>query len=262
MLNGKILERGDFKWNANFNLAANRNRVVSLLGLDNDNDGKEDDLVGSGLFIGQPIGAIYDYESGGILQIGEEAPKGFFVGTHRIIDQNNDSFIDANDRVIRGRTEPAYNFGLLNEFTYRDFTFRFFINSIQGGKNSYLGQNMPNGLGIGDNIRRNNFWRELDYWTPANPGARYRGLDQGAATEYNYYGNRSFVRLQDITLAYNLNAGLINRLGMKSVKVFVSGKNLATLTKWVGWDPETGSGLATNGRPVMKGISVGLDVRF
>lgn len=262
MLNGKVLDKGDFKWNANFNLAANRNRVVSLLGLDNDKDGEEDDLVGSGLFIGQPIGAIYDYESGGIIQIGEEAPKGFFVGTHRIIDQNNDDFIDANDRVIRGRTEPAYNFGFLNEFTYRDFTFRFFINSIQGGKNSYLGQNMPNGLGIGDNIRRNNFWRELDYWTPANPGARYRGLDQGAATEYNYYGNRSFVRLQDVTLAYNLNATLINRLGMKGVKVFVSGKNLATLTKWVGWDPETGSGLTTNGRPVMKGVSVGLDVRF
>ena len=49
---------------------------------------------------------------------------------------------------------------------------------------------------------------------------------------------------------------------MKGVKVFVSGKNLATLTKWVGWDPETGSGLDIAGRPVMKGLSVGLDVRF
>ena len=123
---GKCWPRETSSGTLNFNIAANRNRVVSLLGLDNDKDGKEDDLVASGLFIGQPIGAIYDYESGGIIQLGEEAPKGFFVGTHRIIDQNSDGFIDANDRVIRGRTEPAYNFGLLNEFTYRDFTFRFF----------------------------------------------------------------------------------------------------------------------------------------
>jgi TonB-dependent starch-binding outer membrane protein SusC len=262
IVNGKILTSKDLKWNVNFNLAANRNRIVSLLGQDNDQDGIEDDLVASGLFIGQHIGAVFDYESGGIIQLGEEAPTGFFVGTHRIIDQNSDGFIDANDRVIRGRREAAYNFGVLNEFSYRNFTFRFFINSIQGGRDGYLGLNMPSSLGIGDNIRRNNFWRELDYWTPSNPNARYRELNQAAATEYNFYGDRSFVRLQDITLAYALDGSVAKKIGFQGIKVFVSGKNLATWTDWVGWDPETGSGLDTNGRPVMRGFSVGLDVRF
>jgi TonB-linked SusC/RagA family outer membrane protein len=262
IVNGKILTSKDLKWNINFNLAANRNRIVSLLGQDNNQDGIEDDLVANGLFIGQPIGAIYDYESGGIIQLGEEAPKGFFVGTHRIIDQNSDGFFDANDRVIRGRREAAYNFGILNEFSYRNFTFRFFINSIQGGRDGYLGLNMPSSLGIGDNIRRNNFWREFDYWTPSNPNARYRELNQASATEYNFYGDRSFVRLQDVTLAYALDGGIAKKIGFQGIKVFVSGKNLATWTDWVGWDPETGSGLDTNGRPVMKGLSVGLDVRF
>lgn len=262
IVNGKVLQAGELKWNLNLNLAANRNRIVSLLGQDNNQDGVEDDLVANGLFIGQPIGAIYDYQSGGIIQLGEEAPKGFFVGTHRITDQNSDGFVDANDRLIRGRKEAAYNFGILNEFSYRNFTFRFFINSIQGGRDGYLGLNMPSSLGIGDNIRRNNFWRELDYWTPANPGARYRGLDQGSATEYNFYGNRSFMRLQDVTLSYALDATWAKKIGFQGVKVFLSGKNLATWTDWVGWDPETGSGLDTGGRPVMKGFSVGLDVRF
>ncbi|HWV31238.1 MAG TPA: TonB-dependent receptor [Dyadobacter sp.] len=262
MLNGKAITGQDLKWNVSFNLAANRNRIMKLLGQDNNGDGVEDDLVASGLFIGQPIGAIYDYESGGIIQLNEEPPKGFFVGTHRIVDQNNDGFIDANDRVIRGRTEPAFNFGLLNEFQYKNFTFRFFLNSIQGGRNSYLGLNMPTAMGIGDNARRHNFWRELDYWTPANPNARYRSLDQGAATEYNYYGNRSFVRLQDITLSYSVGAAAIQKLGLQGLKLFVSGKNLATWTKWQGWDPESGAGLSSTGMPVMKGFSVGLDVRF
>ncbi|GAB4000836.1 TonB-dependent receptor [Spirosoma daeguense] len=262
ILNGKAITGKNLNWTVNVNLAANRNRIVSLLGQDNDQNGVEDDLVANGLFIGKSIGAIYDYETGGIIQIGEEVPKGYFVGTHRIIDQNGDGFTDANDRVIRGRTEPAYNFGILNEFSYRNFTLRFFINSIQGGRDGYRKLNMPTALGVGDNIRRNNFWKEFDYWTPSNPDARYRALDQGAAIEYNYYGDRSFVRLQDVTLSYALDQALTKKIGMQGVKVFVSGKNLATWTNWQGWDPETGDGLLVNGRPIMQGISVGLDVRF
>lgn len=262
VLRGDVIEKGDFRWNASFNIASNRNRIVSLLGQDTDGDGKEDDLIGSGLFIGESINSIYDYESAGIIQLGEEAPSGFFVGTHRIVDQNDDGNIDALDRVIRGREEPAYNFGLMNEFNYKDFTFRFFINSIQGGKNGYLGLNNPN-FGQSDNARRNNMFVDYDYWTPANPDARYRGQDQVAGIEYRYYGDRSFVRLQDVTLAYKLNNTLVvDKLGLQGVKFFVSGKNLATWTSWEGWDPETGSGLQPSGLPVMKGYSIGLDVSF
>lgn len=261
VLNSQVIKANNFNWNINFNIASNRNKIVSLLGQDNNKDGIEDDLVASGLFIGQSINTIYDYESAGIIQLGEEAPKGFFVGTHRIIDQNQDGFLDSNDRVIRGRREAAYNFGILNEFEYKDLTLRVFINSIQGGKNGYLGLNMPNGSAIGDNMRRNNSYREVDYWTPSNPGARYRALDQAAALEYNYYGDRSFVRLQDVTLAYTLNQAMVKKVGIQNVKVFASGKNLATWTDWVGWDPETGVGLVAS-FPVMRGFSVGLDLSF
>ena len=184
------------------------------------------------------------------------------MGTHRIVDQNGDGVVDALDRVIIGREEPAYNFGLLNEFNYKNFTFRFFINSIQGGKNGYLGLNNPN-FGQSDNARRNNLFVDYDYWTPANPDARYRGQDQVAGIEYQYYGDRSFVRLQDVSLSYRMNKALIvEKLGLQGVKIFVSGKNLATWTSWEGWDPETGSGLQPSGLPVMKGYSVGLDVSF
>jgi len=262
VLKGDVMEKGDFNWNASFNIASNRNRIVSLLGLDANGDGKEDDLIGSLLFIDESINSIYDYESAGIIQLGEEAPPGFFVGTHEVIDQNGDGVVDALDRVIRGREEPSYNFGLLNEFNYKNFTFRFFINSIQGGKNGYLGLNNPN-FGQSDNARRNNLFVDYDYWTPANPTARYRGQDQEAGIEYRYYGDRSFVRLQDVSLSYRLNKkAIVEKLGLQGVKFFISGKNLATWTSWEGWDPETGSGLEQSGLPVMKGYSLGLDVSF
>ncbi|WP_232424857.1 SusC/RagA family TonB-linked outer membrane protein [Algoriphagus resistens] len=261
VLKGDMVNRGEFKWNTTFNIAFNRNKIVSLLGLDANEDGIEDDLVASGLFIGQPINSIYDYKSAGIIQLGEEAPSGFFVGTHRIVDTNNDGIIDANDREIIGRQEPAFNFGILNEFNYKNFTLRFFINSIQGGKNGYMGINNPN-FGSADNARRNNYFVDYDYWTPANPNARYRAQDKVPGIEYRYYGDRSFVRLQDVTVAYKLDQDITDKWGLQGLKVFVSGKNLATLTDWVGWDPETGSGLQVNGIPVMKGFSVGVDVSF
>lgn len=261
VLQGDVLNRGSFNWNANFNISSNRNRIVSLLGLDADGDGVEDDLVGSGLFIGESINSIYDYESSGIIQLEEEAPPGFFVGTHRVIDQNNDGVVDAYDRVIIGRNEPAFRFGLMNEVGYRNFTLRFFINSIQGGKDGYLGLNNPN-FGQSDNARRNNMFVEYDYWTPSNTDARYREQEQVAGIEYRYYGNRSFVRLQDVTLAYRFDQNLIQQFGLQGLKVFISGKNLATWTDWIGWDPETGSGLEPSGLPVMKGFSAGLDVSF
>lgn len=261
VLKSDILNREGLNWNVNFNIASNRNRIVSLLGLDSDGDGREDDIIGSGLFIGESINTIFDYQSAGIIQLGEEAPPGFFVGTHRIVDANEDGIIDANDRGIIGRREQAYNFGILNEFNYKNFTFRFFFNSIQGGNNGYLGLNNPN-FGQADNARRSNFFVDYDYWTPSNPNARYREQMQVAGIEYRYYGDRSFVRLQDVTLAYKFNQNITQHLGIGGLKIFVSGKNLATWTNWVGWDPETGSGLDPSGLPVMRGVSAGLDVSF
>ena len=78
----------------------------------------------------------------------------------------------------------------------------------------------------------------------------------------NVMQQRSFVRLQDVSLAYQFDGGLLKKLGLGSAKFYVSGKNLYTWTKWKGWDPETGQGLIFNGRPVMKDPSVGLDISF
>ena len=262
ILNTTPVSKDDFTWNLTFNTSTNSNKIVSLIDLDADQDGSEDDLVASGLFLGESINSIYTYESAGIIQLGEEAPPGFFVGTHRIVDNDGDGAITPNDRVIIGRQEPAFRFGILNELNYKNFTLRFFINSIQGGKDGYLGRNTLDGFGSADNIRRNNFWTGIDYWTPSNPDARYRRLDQEPAFDYIYYGDRSFVRLQDITLAYTFDNNLLESIGFENLKLYVTGKNLKTWTNWQGWDPETGLGISDGGRPVLKGFSFGLDASF
>ena len=68
---------------------------------------------------------------------------------------------------------------------------------------------------------------------------------------------------KDISLSYNFDKKLLDKVKMQNCKVFVSGKNLFTNTNWDGWDPETGQGVqSTNSFPVMKSVSVGLEVVF
>jgi len=260
-LDGRPIRTDNWKWNVNLNLSSNKNEIVSLVDLDSDDNGQEDDLVASNLFIGQSINSIYTYESDGLIQLGEDIPEGFFVGTHRIVDQNGDGKITPDDRVIIGREEPAYRFGILNEIEYKNVSLRFFVNSVQGGKDGYLGGNNLN-FGTGDNGRRANLWSGIDYWSPLNPDAKYGRLDQEAATDFIHYDDRSFIRLQDITLAYRFNSDVLEKNSLRSLKLYLSGKNLWTITDWNGWDPETGDGLQTNARPVLRGISLGLEVSF
>lgn len=74
--------------------------------------------------------------------------------------------------------------------------------------------------------------------------------------------DRSFIRLQDISLSYDMDKKIVEQLGVSGINIFVSGKNLATWTKWKGWDPETGQGYNENGRPAMKSYSVGMNITF
>ncbi len=111
ILNATPVRSDLLSWDLQFNFAANRNEIVSLIGLDRDNDGQEDDLIANDLFIGQPIGAVYDYVVDGIYQIsdGEDIPDGWEPGLYRLRDLNGDGEIrPEDDRQIIGYEEPAY----------------------------------------------------------------------------------------------------------------------------------------------------------
>jgi len=259
------IDRDGFRWSTQFNLAHNSNEIVSVLGADTDGDGKEDDLGDAGLFIGKSIGTVYDYEVEGIYQVGDEIPPGFEPGFLRLKDQDGNGEINSNDRTIIGRTEPAYQFGLLNEFMYKNFSLAIFFNSIQGGKDGYLGNNTPWRQGGWNDTRlgkiesnRPVIW---DYWTPNNPDAEYPAFRYKASADPNIYKKRSFIRLQDVRLSYNFDESLLDKFGIEHITLFVSGRNLFTWTNWKGLDPETGEGI-TYGRPVIRSYNFGLNFSF
>lgn len=252
----------DFSWSFNVNFSANRNKITHLLG-DSNGDGKEDDLISSNLFIGKSIGAIYSYKVNGIYQIGDDIPTGYNPGNYRIVDMDGKDGISADDRTFLGKTEPSYMMGFQNNLNYKNFSFKFFINTIQGGHDGYLGeQSFTMYNSTGNLANANNFTYE-DYWSVNNPNAKYSQNYKMAKIMASRYQSRSFIRLQDISLSYRFNKSLIDFLGIGALEVYVSGKNLFTITNWDGWDPETNQGIGTwDAHPVMKSFNIGLDVSF
>jgi TonB-linked SusC/RagA family outer membrane protein len=276
-INASIIRKGDFTWDANLNFSTNSNKVATIRGIDANGDGTEDDLTASGLFINRAIGSIWDYQLDGIYQLNDPVMPGFYVGGYRIVDQNKDNDItELPDKVILGRREAAYRFSLGNTFTYKGLSLFVFVNSVQGGKNGFLGKNNPFFFRE-DNTIRVNTLKGIDYWSPNNPDGKYPRVISGSQPKIsmaatNNWQDRSFVRLQDVTLSYNLMSSLLKKVPLQSLNVFISGKNLHTWTDWEGWDPETeanddqnvlqAQGLLIGGRPVLKTFTLGVNLVF
>ncbi|WP_205755914.1 SusC/RagA family TonB-linked outer membrane protein [Lacibacter luteus] len=272
-INYNIIRAKDFKWDANLNFSANINKIVTIRGIDANGDGIEDDLISSGLFIGKAIGTIYDYQLDGIYQLTDTRLPGFPVGSLRIVDQNKDNDItQAADRIVLGRREPAYRVSLGNTFSYKGFSLFVFVNSVQGGKNGYLGNNNPSYFREDNTIRINDLMG-IDYWSPNNPNGKYPRNVSGTRAKFepSYWQDRSFIRLQDVTLSYNFSK-LLKKLPVETISAFVSGRNLYTWTNWEGWDPETeaadangvlqAQGLLIGGRPVLRTFTFGVNLVF
>ena len=273
-LNTVPIRTEDFNWNLNFNFSRNRNEVSSILGIDNDGDGNEDDLVSSNIFIGEPYGVAYDYNIIGMWQVDDfnagNIPDGFTYGTYKVEDINGDGEYTADeDRKILGYTDPSYRFSIQNSLSYKDWELSFFINAIQGGKDYYYDQ-PGSSLANPDNIGASNLF-DFDYWTPENPDARYRqiGFYTVALGEtFSPYVQRSFVRLQDATISYKLPKSVLEKLNITRAKLFVNGKNLLIFTDYDGWDPESVDdngnpyGFRTDGYPLLRSYTVGLSLEF
>ncbi len=258
------IKNKDWEWETTFNFSRNRNRVVSILGIDENGDGKEDDLVASNIFIDEPLGVLYNYEIAGMYQLGDAIPNGFYAGNYKIADLNGDSkFSPENDRKILGYTDPGYRFSIQSKLVYKNWTLHIFINSIQGGSDYYYANGSPKsswGNDVAEKFASGNSptW---DYWMPENPNAKHERLGYISSFKTILPVQRNFIRLQDISLSYTVPDRITKKLRIQGLKLFVSGKNLYTWTKWEGWDPETGAGIEV-GRPVMTNYTLGLTLEL
>lgn len=266
-LSSKNILKDDFSWSTMLVFAHNKNKIVDVYG------DKQDDL-GNRWFIGHPVGVIYDYTQVGIWQEDEIAAgvnQGWDeqaeAGAVKLADLSGDGLINDDDRRILGQTAPKWTGGITNTFTYKDFSLNVFIQTVQGAM-----RNNPQIGGASDELGRRSAPAELGYWTPENQSNEWRSLsNRSNVYGYGFPKSASFTRLKDVTLSYTLPANAASRIGVGSVTLYASGRNLYTWTNWLGWDPEArdiprgnsqdGVGDNTN-YPMVRNYVFGLNVTF
>lgn len=262
------IDKGDFSWTSDFAFSLNRNKVVTIYGEDNDGDGKEDDLISSGYFIGRPLGTIYDYKVTGMWQQKHvddgTIMEGMRPGDYMLEDVDESGTITSDkDRQFLGTSKENFRWSWTNTFNYKEFSLMVYINSIWGGNGYYLsGNNTPY---YDEYVNSGAHNRTVyDYWTPTNPNAKFPRTDyqQNARYKGRKYVDRSFIKLQKIALAYDLSR-FVRPVGINNMRVSLSADNLFTFAPhWDGLDPETDSGLTISSSPSIRTYLMSLSFNF
>ncbi len=232
---------GNFKWLTSGNLAFMKNKIVSLYGLLDEN-GNEVDDVANKWFIGQPIRVNYNYDMIGVWQKDEAEEAALWnsqPGYVKFLDINGDTLLSATeDKKIIGQQDPKFLWGMTNSFSYKSFKLDIFVHGVHG-------ITRVNELMIDDvyeTVRRNTI--KKNWWTPENPtndfymNSKYANILGGDESQDFYYENAGFIRIKEISLAYDFPKSLLTRLNLDKLRLYVTGSNLFTFTKWRGMDPE------------------------
>jgi TonB-linked SusC/RagA family outer membrane protein len=223
------------------------------------------------------------------LPIDEKA--GVWIGDYMYRDKNGDGKIDGADRDFIGNPEPKFIYGIANTFSYNDFDLTIQLTGAYGNDvvnytQRYMGNPYRN--------TSNFFTSALDYakvgLIDANGPNDYRNVRitggnshlprmplSTATSDYDYaFSDRfvedgSYLRIQNVSIGYNLPKALLKKMEISNVKLYVNLQNLYTFTKYKGYDPEIGTmtsagnqlnGIDSGRYPSPRIYTVGLNVTF
>ena len=233
----------DFTWTSDWVFTLNRNKIVDLYG-----DGQDD--VTSSLFIGHPINTIYGYRTDGIYQDGTYAGQPIFLTA----DGEQTPNPSPDDRVILGSTDENFRLSWANTFRYGNWQLYMLFQGIFSG----------NGYGLANNTFAYSTYDttaactafDIPFWTKQNPSDIYPKPNY-SDSKYQVYNPYGHVRLQDLSLSYNLSK-VANKIGVRSARFTLSGRNLFYIApKWKMSDPENRSG---NGIGIPRAVTLGLNI--
>jgi TonB-dependent starch-binding outer membrane protein SusC len=246
VLNSRIINRQNFSWRANVNVGINRNEIVSLYGDMVDIEDENGNVIGqreaddytNNWFIGKPIDVIWQPKIVGVWQIGEEtqaARYGQFPGDFKLEDVNDDGRINDLDKQYLGYREPRLRWNMRHEFNFfKNFDASFMIYSYWG----HMGT-MNSAKNRDSFPERVNSYK-LPIWTPETPHNEYARIysAQGGAV-FDVWRDRSFIRLDNVSLSYSVPSALLNRIQIQNLKIFTTVRNVGWWApKWEFWDPE------------------------
>lgn len=259
------IAKPDFTWMTNLTFWLNRNKLTHLYGEDLDGDGKEDDDISNSRFIGKPLGAIYGYVQDGIVQETDTEymeNNGVSAGVPKYKDITGEGIINAEDRQILGYSTPSFRLNMSNTFTYKNFDLYMMLTGTFGGGGYYLSPNREAYMTNGSSLFNSNSIY-IPWWTPENKSNVYpSAVFSGDGGRFMGLQSRSFLRMQDVTLSYTFRESWVKDLNLQNLKVFLTAKNLFTITNWEGDDPEVGSPVRSGSYPVLTSFSLGANISF
>ena len=263
--------KGDFSYNVGIVASTVKNEVLEL------GEGREpifDGPVANGnlatrTIVGDPIGSFYGLRTIGVIQGQEDLDQyatypNSVPGDLLFADTDGNGEINADDRVNLGSPIPDFLFGINMGFAYREFDFSIAFN----GQTDNKIYNSKKGSRFGTYNFEESY---LDRWTgPGTSNTEPRVTNGG--NNYNvsdrFLEDGDFFRLRNVQIGYTLPSGIIDRFNMNSVRVYVSGTNLFTLTNYSGYTPEIGGGSVVNTSidrgvyPIATTITGGLNIAF
>jgi len=268
---------GDFGLESNFTFTSYNNEIVKIAeGIEWFDQGGS--LIGSFSRneVGQPMSSFFGYQVEGLFQSSGEvsgapdqdgAEEGFF----RFADTDGSGVIDPDDRVHIGDPNPDFTYGWNLTFTYKNFDLTTFLYGSQG--NDIFNWNLwwidfwPSFQGQkSENLLRNS-------WTPSNTGATTPKASNTSNFSTNtqsasyYIEDGSFTRLRNLQLGYNFPQSMVTSWGINSLRIYLQGVNLFTITNYSGLDPELGGddrnfGVDRGNYPNVKQFLIGLNLGF
>ncbi|MDF2192426.1 TonB-dependent receptor [Paraflavitalea sp. CAU 1676] len=216
----------------------------------------------NGLFKSQEEVNAYKNKDGNLIQPNAKP------GDLRFIDKDGDGTIDNDDKEYIGNAYPDFSYGISFNASYKNFDLNLFAQGVQGNK-------LFNGLkftGLNAAIQGYNMLDDIKgAWTPQNPNAdiprvSYSDANGNFGTTSDWYIEKgSYLRIKNITLGYTLPARLSEKMQVRSVRLYVTGNNVLTITKYTGFDPEVGMdefGIDKGRYPQARAVFFGLNVNF
>ena len=273
---------GDVKWDTDFNIAWNKNTITNLAGRDNIPNNANLFGIESWALLkeGEAVGRFYGLQTDGIVQIGEDlelvpnfaAAPPLEPGDRKFVDLDGDGVISGEDRTFIGQAQPDFSFGLNNTFSYRGFDLNIFLQGVSGNELVNFNKFLVESQNGSSNITLEYF---ANRWTPNNPTNRYPKVnaDPGLARRFisdAEVEDGSYLRVKTITLGYQMGPRVKKRFKLANAKIYITGKNLFTLTNYSGYDPEvshfgqnaTNLGADLGGYPSTQSFVFGINLGF
>ncbi|MBN1598150.1 MAG: TonB-dependent receptor [Bacteroidales bacterium] len=261
----------DFKYDFTLNFSRIKNEVINL---------DSAVIITGGVFKlgnvsytgeGYPIASFYGYQVDGIFQTQDEIDAITYIdnngetqlvysnaapGDFRFVDVNGDGIITDLDKTVIGDPWPDFIFGLATNLMYKNFSLNIFLQGVIGNEIfhsqkywGFIGTTESNKMSI-----------VTQSWTPENtdteyPRFVYADRNDNLRESDFYVEDASFLRIKNVTLAYDFPAKIIRKIKLNGLRVYLQGQNLYTFTKYTGYDPEMG--IRNNNRPLEVAIDQG-----